>query len=109
MLADAAAYNAWIASNPGMPAGTMVSATGDRKVHPTLGPVEYEWRGCVMRRASAPHGLWHFDKAAACARTLTGEARVRFESLLRRTGGERVMEIRLARPMTRMDYVLVVA
>ena len=109
LLADAAAYNAWIASNPGMPAGTMVSATGDRKVHPTLGPVEYQWRGCLMGRASAPHGLWHFDKAAAFARTLTGEARVRFETLLRRTGGELVMGIRLARPMTRTDYVLVVA
>jgi hypothetical protein len=92
-----------------MPAGTMVSGTGERKVHPSLGPVEYEWRGCIVRRASSPHGVWHFDTAAAFARTLTGDARARFEALMRRTGGERVLGIRLARPMTRKDYVLVVA
>jgi glutathione S-transferase len=109
LLADAAAYDAWIAGDPGMAAGTMVSASGERKVHPSLGPIEYDWRGCPIRRASSPHGLWHFDKAAAYARALTGEARSRFDALVHRTGGERVMSIRLPRPMTRRDYVLVLA
>jgi hypothetical protein len=62
-----------------------------------------------MRRASAPHGLWHFDKAAAYARALTGAARLRFDALASRTGGGDVMSIRLARPMVRDDYVLVLA
>jgi hypothetical protein len=97
-----------IERNPAMTAGTMVSTEGERKTHPSIGPIEYEWRGCTMRRASAPHGLWHFEKAAACARDLTGEARSRFDALASRTGGERVMAIRLARPMLRQDYVLVV-
>jgi glutathione S-transferase len=109
LLADATTYNRWTESNPARPAGSLVSASGERKTHPSIGPIEYEWRGCTIRRSSSPHGLWHFDKAAAYARALTGEARSRFDTLVSRTGGERVMAIRLARPMTRQDYVLVLA
>ena len=107
LLADAALYNDWVRSNPGLPAGHLVSATAERKVHPSLGPIEYPQRGCTIRRASAPHGLWHFDRAAAYARALTDSAREHFDALLRRTGGERVMSIALARPMKRERYVLV--
>jgi glutathione S-transferase len=107
LVANAAFYNAWVVSNPRLPAGYLVSASGERKVHPTLGFLEYPWRGSMYRRASAPHGLWHFDKAACHARNLDGEARARFDALLQRTGGERVMAIRLARPLKRENYVLV--
>lgn len=107
LLANAKLFNAWVANNPSLPAGRMVSASGERKVHPTLGFIDYPWRGCTVHRASAPHGLWHFDKAAAYARALTGQARTRFDALVQRTGGEQVMAIKLARPMKREDYVLV--
>jgi len=107
LLADAAFYNAWVAGNPGLPAGHLVSATGERKVHPTLGFLEYRWRGCTVHRASAPHGLWHFDKAASYGRALGGEARARFTALVHRTGGEHVMAIELSRPLKRENYVLV--
>jgi len=107
LLANAAFFNAWVAGNPSMPAGQPVSVNGERKVHPTLGFIDYTWRGCTIHRASAPHGLWHFDRAAAYARALTGEARDRFHALVHRTGGEQVMAIRLARPMKRADYLLV--
>jgi glutathione S-transferase len=107
LLANAALYNAWVESNPGLPAGHRVSASGERRVHPTLGFLDYPWRGCAVHRASAPHGLWHFYKATSPARTLDGEARARFTALVQRTGGERVMAIRLARPLKRENYVLV--
>jgi len=109
LRADAAHYNAWVEADPSRAAGTLVSASGERMIHPTLGFVDFDWRGCPIHRASAPHGLWHFDKAAAHARGLSGEARRRFESLVKRTGGDSVMDIRLARPMKREDYVLVLA
>ena len=109
LLADATNYNRWLDDSPARPAGTAVSAGGERKVHPSIGPIEYEWRGCVVRRSSSPHGLWHFEKAMAHARALTGEAKSRFDALLARTGGKHVAEIRLKRPMTRDDYVLVLA
>lgn len=109
LAANAALYNDWVARNPDLPAGHMVSAGGERKVHPTLGAIEYEWRGCKVRRASAPQTLWHFERVAALARALEGEARQRFDALLERTGGAEVMATRLARPMKREDYVLVLA
>jgi hypothetical protein len=109
LLANAAFFNAWVADNPLLPAGHLVSAGGERRVHPTLGFIDYPWRGCTVHRASAPHGLWHFDKAAAHARALSGEPRRRFDALVKRTGGEQVMAIELARPMKREDYVLVLA
>jgi glutathione S-transferase len=109
LLADAQRYNAWVEGDRSMPAGRMVSNSDARKVHPTLGPIEYPWRGCTIHRDSSPHGLWHFDKAAAHARVLAGDARARFDDLVRRCGGERMMAIRLARPMKREDYVLVLA
>jgi glutathione S-transferase len=109
LLADAALYNRWVAGHAAMPAGTMVSTSGERKTHPSIGPVEYEWRGLRVQRSSSPHGLWHFDKAAAQARALAGDAKARFDDLVARTGGDRVMAIRLARPMTRQDYVLSLA
>jgi glutathione S-transferase len=109
LAANAALYNDWVSRNPGLPAGHMLSAGGERKVHPTLGAIEYEWRGCKVRRASAPQSLWHFERAAALARALEGDAHARFAALIARTGGEQVMAARLARPMKREDYVLVLA
>jgi hypothetical protein len=107
LLANAVHYNAWVDGHRDLPAGHLVSVSGERKVHPTLGFLEYEWRGCRMRRASSPHGLWHFDKAASHARRLDGEALARFQALVRQTGGEQVMAIRLARPLRREHYALV--
>jgi hypothetical protein len=109
LLADAQHYNRWVEANSTLPAGTMVSTGAERKTHPSIGPIEYRWRGVTVHRASAPHGLWHFDKATAYARALTGAARSRFDALASRTGGGSVMSIRLARPMVRDDYVLVLA
>jgi glutathione S-transferase len=107
LLADAAFYNAWVERNPGLPAGHLVSASGERKVHATLGFLDHPWRGCTVHRASAPHGLWHFDRAASCGRALGGEALARFTALVQRTGGDKVMAIKLARPLKRENYRLV--
>ena len=107
LLANARFFNAWVAENSSLAAGHLVSADGERRIHPTLGFLDYDWRGCTVRRASAPHGLWHFDKAAAHARGLGSEARQRFDALVERCGGEQVMAIAPARPMKRENYALV--
>jgi glutathione S-transferase len=107
LLANAALYNAWLERNPGLPAGHRVSDTGERVVHPTLGFIDYDLRGCPIHRASAPHALWHFEKAASFARALEGEARAQFTLLVERTGGRQMMEIRLERPLKRENYALV--
>ena len=109
LLADASFVNAWLQANAGLPSGHMVSANGERTVHPVLGMIEYAWRGVTMQRGSMPHGLWHFERAAHLARNLTGPAHERFTDLARRLGGDRMMQIQLVRPLARQDHVLVLA
>ena len=62
-----------------------------------------------MRAAGTAQTLWYFNKALTQARALSGTARVQFDALIQRTGGERVMALTLARPLKRKNYVLVVA
>ena len=107
--AEAACFNAWVQGESAKPAGQLVSADGSRKVHPTLGPIAYPWRGITMQRLSAPHMLWLFSRAADFARGLEDDARDRFASLLARTGGGETMALRLSRAMKREDYALVLA
>jgi hypothetical protein len=109
LKADAALFNRWISSNPALPAGHLVNVDSQRTVHPSLGMVESELRGCKVSRASAPHGLWHFAKAQAAAARLDDSARAQFADLIRQAKGEQVMAIRLARAMKREDYVLVLS
>lgn len=107
--ANAACYAAWLDAEPDRPSGAPVTVTGDRRVHPTLGPIEYSLRGATVRRASAPHGLWHFECAAGPARALGGEDRARLDRLLDRTGGRAALAIEPRRPLARADYLLVLA
>lgn len=107
LLANARCFNDWVAAHPDMPSGQLISLGGKRHVHPTLGPIEYALRGVPIHRSSAPQTLWHFNKAVAQAREITGEARDRFNALMKRVGGEEAMALQLARPIVRKDYVLV--
>jgi hypothetical protein len=95
--------------NPDVPSGRLVSADQERRVHPVLGQISYEWRGATVNRASAPHGLWHFERGASLARELCGESRARFDALVQRLGGGDVMQIRTSRPLRREDDALVFA
>ncbi len=109
LRADADFVNAWLQANPDVASGRLASADGERRVHPVLGQISYEWRGVTVKRASAPHGLWHFERAASLARELQGEARASFDALVQRLGGSDVMQIRTSRPMRREDDALVFA
>ena len=109
LTAATAHYNAWVDASPGMPGGQLVSQSGERAVHPSLGQISYEWRGVTVRRSCSPQSLWHFHRAASCARALEGDAGERWRALVTRTGGDQVMALALARPMRRKDDVLVLA
>jgi len=108
LLANVEQYNTWIAANPSLKSGDLVSAKRERHLHPSLGEISFTLRGRTIRSAGAPHALWHFHKALKRARALTGAAKAQFDTLIQRTGGERVMAITLARPLKRENYVLVV-
>ena len=105
--AIAAGFNGWVADNPALEPGAIASATGKRALHPNVGTIRFELRGTAVTCAGWLHALWHFDKAARRARTLTGDDRARLDALVRRSRGERVMGITLARPLRRENFVLV--
>jgi glutathione S-transferase len=107
LLANAEQYNAWIAANPSLKPGALVSAPRERQLHPSLGEISFTLRGRTIRSAGAVQALWHFDKALTHAQALTGAAKAQFDALVQRTGGERVIAITLARPLKRENYVLV--
>lgn len=107
LRANVAAYTAWLEAHPALPSGHVVAHQQQRKVHPTLGQIEYQLRGTKFARASHPHSLWHFEKAASLARALDGEASVRLTALLQATDGVETMRLRLPRPMKRDACALV--
>jgi len=109
LLADADFVNGWLQANPDIRSGRSASADEQRRVHPMLGEISYPWRGVTVRRNSAPHGLWHFERGSSLARALGGEAKARFDSLAERLGGAEVMQIRTSRPLAREDDALVFA
>jgi glutathione S-transferase len=107
LSASMAHYNAWIADQPHLPEGHLVSSTGERAVHPGLGPIQYAFRGVTMTKECWPQMLWHFHKALQAANSLRGDARDQWQALLARTGGEKVMSLKPARTMSRKNNVLV--
>jgi len=108
VAATADCYRQWVQKTPSMPAGTVVSGSGDRQLHAGLGTIRFDLRGSAVKCQAMPEHLWHFEKAASLARSLGGEARTRLDELLRRTGGERVMALVPERPIKRENFVLVV-
>ena len=108
LFANADNYNAWVKGNPSLKPGDLVSAGGDRRVHPSLGNISYVLGRQNLQSVAAPQALWHFDKALRRARALSGVAGKQFDALVQRTGGGGLMAITLARPLKRENYVLVV-
>ena len=99
-------FNEWIATDPSLPPGHLVSASGERRVHPSLGEVTYELRGRTFRRQCAVQAVWHFEQAAARARALKGAAADRWRDLLEATGGTAMMGLHPARGIRRHRSVL---
>ena len=106
LVANARCFESWLSAGPDRPPGQLVALDDKRRVHPTIGPIDYPLRGTTVHRASAPQTLWHFEQAASQARALTGTSRQRFEALMQRVGGESAMSLQLSRPIERADYVL---
>ena len=109
LAADTACFNGWLAGLTDAVPGTLVSHDGRRQVHPHVGRISYPWRDVTMERASHPHSLWHFNRARAAAKRLTGADADRLAALLDRTGGSAMMALRTDRAIARKDNVLVLA
>ena len=105
--ADIASYQQWLDAHPQMQAGDLINANDKHMVHPTLGMVSYAWRGVQVQRASAVHGLWLFQAAQDTALAMSSDAGQNLAGLLKRTGGQAVMDLRLPRAMERRNNLLV--
>ena len=90
-----------------MQAGQQVHVNDSPVVHPTLGMVSYAWRGGQVQRASAVHGLWLLQNALDAMQAMPADATTSLTALLTRTGGQSVMNLRLPRPLTRLNNLLV--
>jgi glutathione S-transferase len=99
-------YNEWVATEPSLTAGHLVSGSRERRVHPSLGEVTYELRGRTFRRQCAVQAVWHFEQAAARARALEGAAAEKWRELVAASGGSQTMALRPARGMRRRQSVL---
>ena len=106
MTADVARFNDWAADQS---SGACVSLDGARTVHPSLGPIHYDFHGTRMTRGSAPHAVWMFRSAQLAAQRLTGADKARLAALLDRTQGQALFGLTIDRDMVRKDNILVLA
>jgi len=109
LMADLNIYKQWLDVDPEVKAGHVINVNDKPMVHPTLGAVSYTWRGVQVQRASAMHGLWMFQSAQDAKRAVPPDAQEKLKQLLKRTGGQELMDLTLPRPMTRMNNVLVLS
>ena len=109
LLADLNIYKQWLDVDPEVKAGHVINVNDKPMVHPTLGAVSYTWRGVQVQRASAMHGLWMFQSAQDAKRAVPPDAQEKLKQLLKRTGGQEMMDLTVPRPMTRMNNVLVLS
>ena len=105
--ADIASYQQWLVAHPEVQAGHLVHINDKHMVHPTLGMVSYAWRGVQVQRASAVHGLWLFQLAQDAANALSGDAKQKLAAWVERTGGQKVMDLRLPRALERQNNLMV--
>jgi len=108
LVADIATYQQWLVAQPDVQAGQLINVNDKHMVHPTLGMVRYAWRGVQVHRASAVHGLWLFQMAQDVALAMSFDAGQNLAGLLKHTGGQEMMALRLPRPIERQNNVLVI-
>lgn len=104
MTADVARFNIWAADQA---SGAIVSLDGARMVHPSLGPISYDFHGTQMTRGSAPHAVWMFQSAQRAAQRLAGDDKARLDAVLDRTNGQALFGLKIDRDMERKDNILV--
>jgi glutathione S-transferase len=104
--ATARAFDQWLAKHPDAGRGSTISAKGEDQ--PSLGPIEYPFENVTMRQMSAAHTLWMIQHALdayrASPKNTQDQARMIFDA----AGGAGVLDLRLARRLTRINNKLAV-
>ena len=91
-------YNEWVQGRTDEPDGTMVSREMDEAV---IGKFSTVVRGVELGNGASLYSLWVHQRTLDCFRAQTAEAQQGCRELLGELGGRAVIEIELARPLTR--------
>lgn len=104
VVSQAEAYNEWTRRNADRPAGAPISDEGvDQPMVAVTLP------GQTEATPSNVHGLWILQRALEHYRGLDGTSRAACDALMKDCGGEAVLGIELARPLTRVNNRLATA
>ena len=106
-LADSAAvlcqsadiYNEWVSARADSPAGTLVSSKGFDE--PIVGSFESMLRGVPVPQGAGVYPLWVLQRGLEWFASLEDAPRAACRELFARSGGGELLEIHLARPLTR--------
>lgn len=92
-------FNAWVASDPERPAGSVVQSDPEAPpgAHPHLGDFDFGLRGVEVHSQAFSNVVHHFQRLADIVAGLGDDGRAKFETLVARTGGARLMSTTLAR------------
>lgn len=107
ILATANAYHEWLMLE-NHPAGTIISAAGEKQNHQRLGEITHVQRGIEITREAFLDSLTHHQRLVAVIDSMNPQERDAFENLMSETGGKELSELRLKRPMGRENYAYVV-
>jgi glutathione S-transferase len=97
--ASASLYAIRVGEQPDAPEGAPVSSDGQDQ--PMLGMVDIVLRGKPMRLAAPLHPLWMLQRILRWRDELSGEERAAVDAVAQACGAERLLNIRLARPLQR--------
>ena len=105
--ATARLFAEWCAAHPEKTAGTFVSDKGEDQ--PTFGPIEFRLENTTIRTMSAGHTLWMMQRALDVYAAASPVERERARTIFTDAGAARLLDVKLARRLTRIENKLAIA
>ena len=100
LVRSADVYNTWVAGRADRPAGSLVSPEGFDE--PVVGKLDHRLRGVDLPMGAGVYTLWVLQRALDWYASLGRGDRADARSLLADCGGEALVDIQLARRLTRV-------
>lgn len=107
VAATARLFAQWCAKHPDKASGTLISEKGEDQ--PTFGPIEFPLENANVRTMSSAHALWTMQHVLDAYAAADQAAKKQARDLFAQAGGESLLDLRLARRLTRIDNKLAIA
>lgn len=105
--ATAQAFAKWAAAHADKPSGALVSDKGEDQ--PTFGAIEYSLENATVQQYSSAHTLWAIQHALDAYAAASAPEKAQARTLFAEAGGESLLDLKLARRLTRIDNKLAIA